>query len=254
MKVLLTASLVTFAGGLFGATAHAGSGGHLWHSRDIGAGILVEGCENVNDGFRCASMFAQEYYDVKGTFEYSEIYARETTYLATGQGFRSLRCFLVRGLVKVLGGAHAVSFDTAVDVDTAGCDLWRYWSDYASGTTTPDGFSGIVHVFADLTGRHSLRSENRSGASREDDAGVPPEQSTFGTYGSVALGVAKGPLTSADHAYEFRRRGWSAAFVRYAHGSSRLGRDERKDDRNQRTIKEKSHAWSQVQFRRASAS
>jgi hypothetical protein len=172
MKTLLTASLVICVGSLFAVTAYAGPGVFAFHSRDTGIGIGADGCANVSGGFRCTLVSAQEYYDVKGTYEYSELYVQEQTYLATGSGFRSLRCPIERGLVKVLGGAHAASFETAVDLDTAGCDLWGYWYDSASGMTTPDGFSGIVHVLADITGRHKWTTENRSGKQTYKDTYV----------------------------------------------------------------------------------
>jgi len=172
MKGLLAASLVICAGSLIAATTHAGPGEFGFHSRNIGIGIVASGCATVSDGFRCTLVTAQEYYDVKGTYEYSELYVQEQTYLATGSGFRSMRCPLDRGLVKVLGGAHSASFETKVNLDTAGCELWGYWYDYASDTTTPDGFSGIVHVLADLRGRHKWTTENRSGKRTYKDAYV----------------------------------------------------------------------------------
>lgn len=172
MKTRPTASLVICVGSLFAVTAHAGPGVLVFHSRDVGIGIGSSGCANVSGGFRCTLVSAQDYYDVKGTYEYSELYVPEQRYLATGSGFRSLSYAIERGLVNVLGGAHAASFETAVDLEAAGCSLWGYWYDYASGTTTPDEFSGIVHVLANLTGRHKWTTETRGGKPTNTDAYV----------------------------------------------------------------------------------
>ena len=123
---------------------------YKFNSRSYGNLAAAGGCSDFDGGYRCRNVQVWENYDVKGTYEYTEVFYQNERYWwdpdsdAYDHRWRYIVCPVDQKSIAAL--PKRVTIDIVINPEDPGCyqDGWHYGYDPDTGYySEPFGFTGI---------------------------------------------------------------------------------------------------------------